>query len=83
MRLALKHGHNYRFGVAQGRLGVRRSFRRSRSALLPCLPLRLTYTPVVMKKLCALLLFVACAAGIAWYALPLWPATIPAGGLPT
>ena len=34
-----------------------------------------------MKKLLALLLFVACAAGIAWYALPLWPATIPAGGL--
>ena len=34
-----------------------------------------------MKKILALLLLAALCAGTAWYALPLWPATILAGGL--
>ncbi len=34
-----------------------------------------------MKKLLAALLLLAACLGAAWYALPLWPATIPAGGL--
>ena len=40
-----------------------------------------TFYHALMKKLFALLLGLTMAAAAAWYALPLWPANIPATGL--